>query len=164
MKYRYGFAVFLIAFIIQTTLLQHIAIWGIAPNLLLMLVVAFSFLFDEKHGLIYGLVFGLLQDLFFSQVIGISALCYFLIALSVGAIKRYLYRDNVLSVVFIAIGGTLGYNILYWSLSKLFEGVHGFLYMMARQPFSIVLNMLLLFAIYWIIVRKVIKYRGFKYM
>ncbi len=164
MKYRYGFAVFLAAFIIQSTLAYHIAAFGVAPNLVLVMVIAFSFLFEEKHGMIFGILFGLLQDVMFSHVVGISALSYFLVALAISEIKRYLYRDNIISVAFIAIGGTVGYNLANWSLSRLFGGIYGFLYFLERLPTAIIFNMGFLFLAYWVIVRKVIKYRGFKYM
>ncbi len=164
MKYRYIFVAFLAAFLLQSTVIHNISLFGVAPNLILILVIASSFLFDEPHGIIFGIIFGLLQDIIFSDMIGISSACYFLVALAVTEAKRYLYRDNYLSVIFISIGGTLGYNMMYWAISGLFGGIHQFLYMLAKQPVSILYNTALLFMLYWIIVRKVIKYRGFKYM
>jgi len=164
MKYRYGFIAFFIAFILQSTILHNIALFGIAPNLILVLVIVFSFLFDELHGIIFGILFGLLQDVFFSDIVGISSACYFLIALAITEAKRFLYRDNILSVVFISAGGTLVYNLMYWTISRVFGGIHQFLFMLAKQPISIIYNMVLILILYWIIVRKVIKYRGFKYM
>jgi len=164
MKYRYGFAAFLTAFIIQTTLIHHMAILDVAPNLILILVIAFSFLFDEKHGIVFGILFGLLQDVFFAPVIGISALCYFLVSLGIGEVRRYLYRDNILSVAFIAFGGTLGYYVLFWILSAMFGSIYQITSLLGRLPLEMLLNMMILMVVYWFIVRKVIKYRGFKYM
>ncbi len=164
MKYRYAFLAFLIAFILQSTILHNIALFGVAPNLILVLVIVSAFLFDEQHGILFGILFGLFQDLLFSDLIGISAVGYFIVALGVTEAKRFLYRDNVLSVIFIATAGTISYNVVYWAISRLFGGVHLLIYMLARQPVSILYNMALIFLLYWIIVRKVIKYRGFKYM
>ncbi len=164
MKYRYGFIAFFTAFILQSTVLHNIAIFGTAPNLILALVIVFSFLFEELHGITFGILFGLIQDVFFSDLIGISSACYFLVALAITEAKRFLYRDNILSVIFISIGGTLMFNVIYWTISKVFGGIHLFTFMLAKQPVSILYNMTLILILYWIIVRKVIKYRGFKYM
>ena len=164
MKYRYGFIAFLIAFLLQSSVLHNISLFGVAPNLVLVLVIVSSFLFDELHGAVFGILFGLLQDMFFSDFVGISAIAYFLVALAVMEAKRYLYRDNYLSVIFISVGGTLGYNIIYWLISGIFGGIHQFIFMLAMQPVAIIYNTILVFILYWIIIRKVIKYRGFKYM
>ena len=164
MKYRYGFAAFLAAFILQSTIVYHISVFGVVPNLILVLVIAFSFLFEDKQGMVFGILFGLLQDVLFSEVIGISALCYFLVSLGTSEIKRFLYRDNIISVAFISAGGTVVYNLLNWALSAMFGGIYGVLYFLARLPIAIIVNFFILIPVYWFIVRKVIKYRGFKYL
>lgn len=164
MKYRYGFIAFLTAFLLQSTILHNLSLFGIAPNLILVLVIAFSFLFDELHGAVFGILFGLLQDVLFSDLVGISAAGYFLVALAVTEAKKILYKDNYLSVIFISAGGTLAYNVIYWAISRIFGGIHQFLFMLAKQPVSILYNTALVIIVYWVIVRKVIKYRGFKYM
>ena len=164
MKYRYACLAFLIAFILQSSILHNISLFGIAPNLILVLVIVCAFLFDELHGLVFGILFGLLQDLLFSDLIGISAVGYFIVALGVTEAKRYLYRDNILSVIFISVAGTLSYNVIYWAISRLFGGIHEFVFMLVRQPVSILYNLAFVFVLYWIIVRKIIRYRGFKYM
>ena len=164
MKYRYSFCAYVVAFIMQSTLLHNLSFFGVAPNLILILTIVFSFLFSEKHGIIFGVPFGLLSDLSFSQVIGISALCYFLIALTIEGLKKSIYRDNAISVIFISSFGTFLYNILYWGISGIFGGNMDFTYMLFKQPVSMVYNTILALPIYWFLVRKVIRYRGFKYM
>lgn len=164
MKYKYSFGAYTFAFIIQSTLLYSFSIFGVAPNLLLILTIVFTFLFNEKHGIIFGILFGLLSDLCFSQVIGISALSYFLVALLIENLKSHLYRDNKFSVIFISLIGTTAYNLIFWGASTIFGGDLSPLYMLAKQPISILYNSLIIFPVYWFLVRKVIGYRGFKYM
>ena len=50
---------FLIAFFIQCSFLNVISIAGYTPNLLLCLVIVFSFLYEEQ---IYGLLYGVLKN------------------------------------------------------------------------------------------------------
>ena len=54
MRYWKAAIAFAVAFIMQTSLLNVISIKGYTPNLLLCLVVVFSFLYEED---LYGLVF-----------------------------------------------------------------------------------------------------------
>ena len=63
MKYWKAGIFFLIAFFIQTSLLNLISVGSYTPNLLLCLVVIFSFLYEkDMYGLVYGAVFGLIYD------------------------------------------------------------------------------------------------------
>ena len=75
MRYWKAAAAFLVAFLIQTSLLNIISIKGYTPNLLLCLVVVFSFLYEDGlYGIIFGAVFGLLYDICFSSGRGPTAL------------------------------------------------------------------------------------------
>jgi rod shape-determining protein MreD len=163
-KYRYSFLAFLIGFILQSTVLHNIQLFGVTPNLILILVIAFSFLFEEKHGLVFGILFGVLQDMLFSPIIGISSAAYFGVALMASIARKYLYRDNFLSVISIAAIGTLGFNLIYWGLSSIFGGTYDVVYFLLRQPVALIYNTLILAFLNWFLIRKVIRYRGFKYM
>ena len=71
MKYWKAGIFFLIAFFTQNSLLNMVNIGGYTPNLLLCLVVIFSFLYEkDMYGLVYGAVFGLIYDACYSYVIG----------------------------------------------------------------------------------------------
>ena len=64
MRYWKAGIIFIIAFLIQPSLLNMISIGGYTPNLLLCLVVIFSFIYEEEmYGIVYGAVFGVLYDI-----------------------------------------------------------------------------------------------------
>ncbi|MEL7658797.1 MAG: rod shape-determining protein MreD, partial [Bacillota bacterium] len=71
MKYRYSFLLFFIGFILQSTIMNHIRIFQMSPNLVLCLVVIFSFLYEGYHGIVFGILFGLISDICFAEIIGI---------------------------------------------------------------------------------------------
>ena len=56
------FLAFLICFIFQSTLLRNFSVFGVAPNLILVLLIVFSFYFENYIGLILGVAFGMMQD------------------------------------------------------------------------------------------------------
>ena len=54
---------FAVCFLLQSTVLQVIALAGISPNLLLILVSALGFMRGEKSGLFVGFFSGFFTDI-----------------------------------------------------------------------------------------------------
>ncbi|MBP6491528.1 MAG: rod shape-determining protein MreD [Clostridia bacterium] len=164
MKYRYSFIIFFIAFILQSTIMNHFAIFQISPNLILCLVVIFSFLYEGYHGILFGLIFGLIIDICFAQIIGISSVAYFSVALICIEMKRYLYKDSFVSVTIVSCVGTVVYALLYWSINRMLGSGFEFLYAMEKEAFLLVYHIVITLAVYQIVSRSVIKHRGDRYM
>ena len=80
------------AFLLQCTVFNAVAIFGVTPNIVLVLTVIYSFFFEKLDGLVIGVIFGIIQDIFFGQVIGISALIYLLIGLLLKLVRTGVYR------------------------------------------------------------------------
>ena len=139
MKYRYSFFIFLIAFILQTTVMNHFGIFQMSPNLILCLVVAYSFLYQGYHGIIYGILFGLIVDVCCAEIIGIAALSNFVVALICIELKRYL-------------------------VYKMFGNSYGFLYVMKKEAVLLVYHMIVTLVIYRMVSRRVITHHGDRYM
>ena len=164
MKYRYSFIIFFIAFILQSTIMNHFAIFQMSPNLILCLVVVFSFLYDGYHGILFGILFGLISDVCFAEIIGIASAAYFAVALICIELKRYLYKDSFVSVTIVSAVGTIVYALLYWSINEMLGNGFDFLYVMEKEAFLLVYHIVITLAIYQIVSRSVIKHRGDRYM
>ena len=164
MKYRYSFLIFLIAFILQTTVMNHFAIFQMSPNLILCLVVIFSFLYEGYHGIFFGLAFGFLSDVCFSEIIGIAAMSYFAVALICIGMKRYLYKDSIISILLMSVMGTIVYALLFWSINRMLGNGAGFLYVIEKEAVLLIYHIAITLILYLIVSRKVIKHRGDRYM
>jgi len=164
MKYGYAIALFAVAFIIQTTLMNVIGINGATPNLLLCLVVILSFLFDERnYGLVLGMVFGLLYDICFSQYVGVAALSFLVISLSVMIINFFMNKETVFSVITISVGATVIYSLFYWGVMAMLGSGYSFLYMLKNLPLYILYNTAVVTMLYYLMIKKVIRYHYDRY-
>lgn len=89
-------ALVLVTFLLQTTVFPNLTIASVAPNLLLILTVAFGFLRGKKEGLFLGFFCGLIIDLFYGDYLGFHALLYmylgFLMDLSIRSIMMRTLR------------------------------------------------------------------------
>lgn len=130
MNFLTVFLVFFANFILQSTVLRYFEVFGVIPNTTLIFVIVFSFLIRERYVIYYGVVFGLLQDIFFGQIVGVAAFIYFTIGMAIFEIKRHLYRDTILSSIFLTIIGVTYYHLFYFLFMRLFDTNIGFLYIL----------------------------------
>lgn len=75
----------LISFLLQTTVFSKVDVFGANINLIIPLVICLSQILGSNTAANSGLIFGLLEDLMFSNIIGIRALSYYLIGHFVGS-------------------------------------------------------------------------------
>ncbi len=84
-----------VVMILQTTILDTVAIAGIKPDLVLLLVVLSGFLLGTREGAFLGFVGGIVVDLFSGSYIGINALSKMAAGYLAGAAGERLYRENI---------------------------------------------------------------------
>lgn len=84
-----------LCFLLQTTVFKNITFNGIGPNLLIIAVASFGFMYGKKTGLVFGFMAGLLIDLFFGYFFGFYALLYMLIGYWNGMFKRVFYPEDI---------------------------------------------------------------------
>ena len=94
-----------VAFVIlQSTLLQEIAIYGVIPDIALIIIVFSSNSMGTMRGQALGFIAGFIQDFLSSGPLGFNALIRTVIGFIFGKIKGKLFLDSILlPILFIAI-------------------------------------------------------------
>jgi rod shape-determining protein MreD len=90
-RIRLALVVF-VAVVLQTTLLTHLRIDNVAPNLALVCVLAVASENGPDTGAVFGFVMGLVVDMFLTTPLGLSALSFAVTAYAVGAFHAGLVR------------------------------------------------------------------------
>lgn len=109
-----------LAVIFQATFIPHLAIWQVAPNLVLIIILSWSILTDSKKTLGWALIAGLLLDLFSGLPFGVLTLSLVLIAYIVNLLAyTILGQANFLVIGAIGFGGTIIYNLFIRLFIKL---------------------------------------------
>ncbi|PKM50254.1 MAG: rod shape-determining protein MreD [Firmicutes bacterium HGW-Firmicutes-7] len=121
-------AIVIFNIVFQSTIVQDIAIGGITINLLIITVVSFSLMRGKLEGAIIGFFIGLMQDVFFGNVIGFYALLYMYFGFFSGYLNKALYRDNLLIPILAITGSDLILNLLIYIMTYLFRGRIDFAY------------------------------------
>lgn len=164
MKMRFAVIIFLVTFFIQGTILNLFSINGATPNLILCLVTIFTFLYEDYNGLILGVVFGLLADLCMAQHLGVAAFSYLMVGLMIMIFRETINKENIISIIIVSISATLLFNLIYFIINACFGSVYSLIYWLKMQPLYIVYNTVVLYILYLIFIKKVVKYRNDRYL
>ena len=108
---RIGRAALLIVMVVlvQVTVFPHLRIANVAPDLGLVVAIAFAYYRGPEAGAIAGFCAGLLFDLFLSTPLGLHALAYALVGYGVGVIEGGLLRTpRFLPTLLAVLGGLAG--------------------------------------------------------
>ena len=104
----------LLAFIIQSTVVEHISIRGIKPDIILIILIYVSLRSGSMIGVILGFSIGLLQDFYGPPAnLGLNALCKSLLGFGVGIGKEGLYKDSMLVLMLTLVISYITHDIIY---------------------------------------------------
>jgi rod shape-determining protein MreD len=126
------FLLIVVCFLLQTTLFQLLSLAAVAPNLLLILTVAFGYMRGEKEGLYIGFFCGLLVDCIYGDLIVLYALIYMVIGYLNGFVNKHYYSDDiVLPVILMAVSDFI-YGFFYYVFEFLLRGRLNFFFYFQR--------------------------------
>lgn len=121
-------ALIIMAFTIQNCIFPLLPFLSAAPNLLLILTFSFGFMDGKRAGMLYGLVAGLLLDLFYSGPFGFYTLFYIYVGYINGICTKYYYEDYITLPLILSIINELAYNMYVYIFRFLVRGRLNFLY------------------------------------
>jgi rod shape-determining protein MreD len=104
---------------IQATILHHIAIGGVRPDLCLAITCLIGYVIGERHGLLLGLAVGFMQDLVSAGDMWINFLSKGVCGFVAGLVGRHLVQTTSLSFL-----------VLVLSLS----GLSSFVFLLVGRP------------------------------
>lgn len=82
--------------VLQVSVVPHLAIAGVQPDLVLIAIVLLSFSEGSIKGSVFGFVGGLIEDLLGGQAVGLSAFSKCIVGYISGLVERTIFIENVL--------------------------------------------------------------------
>lgn len=101
----------IVAFAVQRCVFPFIPFLSAAPNLMIIMVFTFSFIYGKREGMMYGLISGLLMDLFYSLPLGYFTLFFVWLGYINGALSKYFYEDFIFLPLIMCTVNEFAYNI-----------------------------------------------------
>ena len=106
--------------IIQGTWFHSISIFGVAPDLPMLVLLWLSFHNSRGEGPVSGFLSGLVADVLSTSPFGFHAFINTFIAWVASALHGSFHTDNILVPVLFGVGGTVTRALAVWTLSIIF--------------------------------------------
>lgn len=106
----------LMAGLLQSTAATRVKIYGVKPDLVLILLVVGTLIYGSRSGLVWAFIGGLVLDVFSGGPMGASSLALMAAVLLAGVGHRTLSRFNVLVPIGAMALGTAVYGAAYLAL------------------------------------------------
>ncbi len=125
-----------IAFLLQTTLCQSMALANVVPNLLLVVTICYGYLRGRTSGILIGFFCGLLLDMVYGSVIGLYAFVFMTIGFVIGFCQKIYFTDSLILPSILIVAGDFLYGIYYFVTEFLMRGrIHfGFYFLHVILP------------------------------
>lgn len=138
MRLKHVILLFL-AFVVDSTWGHEIAIRGIRPDFVLMMLIYGAMGSGAFAGTILGFSVGLLEDFNGSpEQLGLNALCNTLVAYGVGIAGNTLYRDSLSTLLLTLLAASFVHSAIYWLVFTRFQPVES-VYMLGTVSLPTVL-------------------------
>ncbi len=104
------FAILLSTALLQSTVMPHITVLDVHPDLMLMVVVAWSILRGSEEGMVWAVIGGVALDLLSGAPFGICTLALLIVSFLAGLSRRSVFRSDLLLPLLIIPPATLLYE------------------------------------------------------
>jgi rod shape-determining protein MreD len=99
--------------VVQATFMPHLRIWGVFPDLPLLIVVSWSLLRGGGKGVVWGFIAGIAVDLFSGAPFGAAALALIAVALLSGLGAITVYRTHIALPLLTVFLVTIVYDLIF---------------------------------------------------
>lgn len=103
----------LLGYVVQASVVPFIAIWGVRPDLLLVVLVHAALMRGPTTGVIVGFASGFLLDIASPQTLGANALARSVVGFAVGHVWESVERGSLLAGTLAVFGATLLHDVIY---------------------------------------------------
>lgn len=110
---------FIIIYILQTNFFSWFTIWGVKPNLFVILVLFIGLFMGRSYGMSFGVIFGLLIDIFINKKIGITAILFGAVGVFGGVLDKNFSKDSKITILGMIIISTILYEIFSYIINAM---------------------------------------------
>ena len=146
--------IFLI-FFIQLYMINPRELFGVKPNLILILSIVISLWFGIYVGGISSFCLGIVTDILFSSVsMGMFTISYTIVGIVVGTLNNNYRKESKMSLVYVTIIATFVFEIVQSFCYLIFFNAYtNIFYLLKQIIISSLLNIVIVYIIYSIIFR-----------
>jgi len=129
-------------------------LWGVKPNLMLIIIICFSLLRGSVGGAVIGLFSGILMDFFAAEVFGLHSLLCMYTGVVTGSLSSRFVRENYLVAVLFTFVLSFVYESIFFFLRFYMWGETQIVFFLKNTILlEAVYNCILVIPVYYSIIR-----------
>jgi rod shape-determining protein MreD len=145
----------LIIYFLQVNVFSNLTIAGIKPNLLVIYVLCLGLYANSYVGVGLGAFFGLLLDLLFGKVIGISAIMLCIVGFLGSYFDKNFSKENKITIILMSMGATIIYELGTYFVSSIMLGFDAEYWLFFKKIIVEVIYNSLLVIIFYPLIQKI---------
>ena len=139
----------LIIYFLQVNVFSNLTIAGVKPNLMVIYILCIGLFSNSYLGVTMGAVLGLLLDLLFGKVIGVSGIMLCIIGFLGSYFDKNFSKENKITIILMVIGTTIFYELgTYFILSIMLNFDGEYLIFFKKLLIEVLYNILLVIIFY----------------
>jgi rod shape-determining protein MreD len=99
--------------LLQTTIMPHLAVWGVFPDLPLLVVVSWSLQRGGREGAVWGFIAGMIVDLFSGAPFGAATLSLTIVGFLSGIGQITAFQAHVALLLLVMFLATILYDLIF---------------------------------------------------
>jgi len=111
------FITFIIIYILQSNLFSWFKIAGVMPNLFVIFILFIGLYSNKTTGIAYGIIIGLLLDLFIGKKVGITAMMLGTVAIMGVIFDKNFSKENRFTLIIMVMVSTIIFEVGLYFLS-----------------------------------------------
>lgn len=108
--------------LLQSTVVAHIHVWGVFPDVPMLWVVSWSLLRGARQGMVWGFIAGAALDIFSGAPFGAGTLSMIAAGFLAGLAEPTLFRSHLALPLIAAFVATLVYDLVFMGVVDLLGG------------------------------------------
>ncbi len=146
------FAFIFIAYVFQSSVFNVISYDGISVNLMLLIAVFLSILYD-RYAILYGFAVGLFYDLASGSFLGLNAFSLTIICLFTSALSHRFYKENIFLPLVASIAATVCNNFITAILIFLLGYDYSIWQVINNTLIVLIYNLIFAYPVYFIVLK-----------
>ncbi len=136
--------------LIQTTLLHHISVLGIQPDLFIVFLVFHSINSKLERSVHSNWLIGLAKDCFTEGLFGLNTVLFVIMGYLISMIKDNIYGKHLATQILVTLIISLIYNFLYLFMLSISFTSTGLLPMVWKCPLIAIYNSMMVPLVFWL--------------
>jgi len=110
---------FIFIYLLQANFFTWFKIAGVMPNLFIILMLYIGLFMGRTSAISYGLILGILIDIFVSRKLGITSIMLAVVGIIADLFDKNFSKDNRITLMFMVLSATIIYEVILYILQIL---------------------------------------------